>query len=58
MTPAMALGITDHFWSIGELVEASLKAMPTKSTPTPTQRRRQFRLIQGDLFDFDQGAIG
>ena len=39
------------FWSIGELIEAALKAVPKKPTPTPTQRRRQFRVIQGDLFD-------
>ena len=47
----MALGITDRVWSIRELIEAALKAAPTKPTPTPTQRRRQFRVIQGDLFD-------
>jgi hypothetical protein len=46
----MALGITDHVWSVAELIEAALKAVPTKPTPTPTQRRRQFRVIQGDLF--------
>jgi IS1 family transposase len=51
MTPAMALGITDRVWSVAELIEAALKAAPTKPTPTPTQRRRQFRVIQGDLFD-------
>jgi IS1 family transposase len=51
MTPAMALGITDHAWSIGELIEAALKAVPTKPTPTPAQRRKSFRVIQGDLFD-------
>jgi IS1 family transposase len=51
MTPAMALGITDHVWSIGELIEAALKAVPTKPTPTPAQRRRSFRVIQGDLFE-------
>jgi IS1 family transposase len=51
MTPAMALGITDHVWSIGELIEAALKAVPTKPTPTPAQRRRTFRVIQGDLFE-------
>jgi hypothetical protein len=51
MTPAMALGITDHVWSISELIEAALKAVPTKPTPPPTQRRRQFRVIQGDLFE-------
>jgi hypothetical protein len=35
MTPAMALGITDRVWSIAELIEALLKAVPTKPTPTP-----------------------
>jgi IS1 family transposase len=51
MTPAMALGITDHAWTIAELIEAALKAVPTKPTPTPAQRRKSFRVIQGDLFD-------
>jgi hypothetical protein len=51
MTPAMALGITDHVWSIAELIEAALKAVPTRPTPPPAQRRRSFRVIQGDLFD-------
>jgi len=48
MTPAMALGIADRVWSIGDLIEAALKAVPT---PTPAQRRKAFRVIQGDLFD-------
>ena len=51
MTPAMALGIADRVWSISDLIEAALKAAPTKPTPTPTQRRKAFRVIQGDLFD-------
>jgi hypothetical protein len=51
MTPAMALGITHRVWSIGDLIEAALAAVPTKPTPTPAQRRRSFRVIQGDLFD-------
>jgi IS1 family transposase len=50
-TPAMALGIADHVWTIAELIEAALKAVPTKPTPTPAQRRKSFRVIQGDLFD-------
>jgi hypothetical protein len=53
MTPAMALGITDRVWSVGELIETALKAAPTKATPTPAQRRKSFRVIQGDLFDKD-----
>ena len=31
MTPAMALGITDRVWTIGELIEAALKAVPTQA---------------------------
>lgn len=50
MTPAMALGITDRVWSIADLIEAALKAVPTVPTPTPAQRRKSFRVIQGDLF--------
>src|SRR6266446_360159 len=33
-TPAIALGITDHVWSIGELIAAALTAVPPKPTPT------------------------
>ena len=51
MTPAMALGIADRVWSIGDLIEAVLKAVPTIPTPTPSQRRKSFRVIQGDLFE-------
>jgi hypothetical protein len=53
-TPAMALGITDHVWSVPELIEAALRAVPTKPTPTPAQRSKSFRLIQGDLFERDK----
>ncbi|HUI14282.1 MAG TPA: transposase [Xanthobacteraceae bacterium] len=47
MTPAMALGIADRVWSIGDLIEAALKAVPTAPTASPAQRRRQFRVIEG-----------
>jgi IS1 family transposase len=46
-TPAMALGLTDHVWSIGELIDAALTAVPPRPTPTAPDRRRQFRVIQG-----------
>jgi hypothetical protein len=46
-TPAIAIGITDHVWSIGELIDSSLTAAPPKPTPTAPERRRQFRVIQG-----------
>src|SRR5262249_12409694 len=39
MTPAMALGITHREWSIGDLIEAALAAVPTKPTSTRAQRR-------------------
>jgi hypothetical protein len=51
MTPAMALGITDRVWSVAELIEAALKAVPNDPTPTPAQRRKSFRVIQGDSFE-------
>ena len=46
-TPGIALGITDHIWSISELIDAALKTVPQKPTPTASDRRRQFRVIQG-----------
>ena len=46
-TPAVALGITDHVWSIGELIDAALAAAPPKPTPTAPDRRRQLRVIEG-----------
>lgn len=42
-TPAVALGIADHVWTIDELIHAALTAAPTKPTPTPARRRRAFR---------------
>jgi hypothetical protein len=39
-TPAMALGLADHPWSIGELIK------PPKPVPSVPDRRRQFRVIQ------------
>jgi hypothetical protein len=51
MTPAMALGLTERVWSVADLIEAALKAVPPVPTATPTERRRRFRVIQGDLFD-------
>jgi hypothetical protein len=48
-TPAVEMGITDHVWSIGELIDAALTAAPPKPTPTAPDRRRQFRVIQGGV---------
>jgi hypothetical protein len=46
-TPAIALGITDHVWSIGELIDAALTAAPPKPALTAPDRRRRFTVIQG-----------
>jgi IS1 family transposase len=46
-TPAMALGIADRVWTIGDLIDAALGAVPPKPEPAPTDRRRQFRVIEG-----------
>lgn len=43
ITPAMALGLTDHVWTIGELIEACLAKAPVK----PRKVHRRFRVIQG-----------
>jgi IS1 family transposase len=46
-TPAMALGLTDHVWSIGELIDAALAVVPPIPTETAPERRRRFRVIDG-----------
>ncbi len=35
MTPAMAVGVADHIWTIGELIEAA----PMADAPEPQRRR-------------------
>lgn len=35
VTPAMQLGVTDHVWTLGELIDAALSA-PDAPAPTPT----------------------
>ena len=44
-TPAMALGLTDHPWSIGELIDAAL-ATDEGSPENAPDRRWQFRVIE------------
>lgn len=41
VTPAMQLGVTDHIWTIGELVDAA------ESDEQPPPRYRPFMVIQG-----------
>jgi hypothetical protein len=44
VTPAIQLGVTDHIWSIGELVDAAL----SNETPKPVGRKiGPFRVIDG-----------
>jgi hypothetical protein len=45
-TPAVALGLADHVWSIGELVDRALALGPIAPVPAPIRRKR-FRVIQG-----------
>ncbi len=44
ITPAMGMGLTDHIWSIGELIEQA-QAAPEPTPPVVPQERP--RLIQG-----------
>jgi IS1 family transposase len=44
-TPAMALGLTDHPWSIGALLDAALATDP--SAPENAPDRPRFRVIEG-----------
>lgn len=46
-SPAVALGITDHVWTIGDLLDAALATQPIEPTVTAPDRRRRFRVIQG-----------
>jgi IS1 family transposase len=60
-TPAVAMGITNHVWSIAELVDEALAAGrdepsgpdttpdPTSLVPSPVRGRPQLRVIQGGL---------
>lgn len=45
MTPAMAMGVTDHIWSIGELVSQALTQ--PEPEPTPWRKGGPFRVIVG-----------
>jgi hypothetical protein len=46
-TPAMALGIADRVWTIGDLLDAGLVTQPIAPVTTTPDRRRQFRVIKG-----------
>jgi hypothetical protein len=46
-TPAVALGITDRVWTIGDLIDAALATQPIEPVATAPDRRRRFRVIEG-----------
>jgi IS1 family transposase len=45
--PAVQLGIADHVWSLGELIDAALAVATPDPTETAPERRRKFRVIEG-----------
>ena len=48
VTPAMELGLTNHIWSMAELIErAAATRAPEPSPPPPPTGRPQLRLIRG-----------
>lgn len=46
-TPAVALGIADRVWTIGDLLDAALATQPIDPIITAPDRRRAFRVIEG-----------
>ncbi len=48
-TPAVALGIADHIWSIGELLDAALTTQPSAPETTAPNRRQRFKVIKGGV---------
>jgi hypothetical protein len=47
-TPAKALGVVDRTWAIGELIDAALSTQPIKPVPSASDRRKLFRVIDGE----------
>lgn len=46
-TPAMALGIAERVWTIGDLLDAALATQPITPKVTPPDRRKQWTVIEG-----------
>ena len=46
-TPAVALGIAEHVWTIGDLIDAALATQPIDPVVTAPDRRKRFRVIEG-----------
>lgn len=47
-TPAMALGIAERVWTIGDLLDAALATQPIDPVVSAPDRRKGFRIINGD----------
>ena len=46
-TPAMALGIADRVWTVGDLLDAALATQPIDPVVTAPDRRKRFTVIDG-----------
>jgi IS1 family transposase len=46
-TPAVALGITDRVWTIGDLLDAAMATQPITPVVTAPDRRKRFTVIEG-----------
>jgi IS1 family transposase len=46
-TPAMALGIAERVWTIGDLVDAALATQPIDPVVTAPDRRKRLKVIDG-----------
>lgn len=48
-TPAIAQGIADRVWTIGDLLDAALTTQPIDPVVSAPDRRKRFRVIEGGL---------
>ena len=46
-TPAVALGVADRAWSIGDLIDAALATQPQQPETTAPEWRKRFHVIDG-----------
>ena len=50
-TPAMALGIAERVWTVGDLLDAALATQPIDPVVTAPDRRKRFTVIDGGKAD-------
>jgi IS1 family transposase len=50
-TPAVALGVADRVWAIGDLIDAALATQPIDPVQSGPDRRRRFKVIEGGRAD-------